>query len=256
MFCECEAWEFSSGVLTPITIQLSMEYTLTISINGSPYLTVACSGSDLRELAVGHMLSEGIIQSIDDINGIEIDFENLVVNVRTNENEELIERLLRIRSVPSGCGIEAAAIITKTSDLRDFKIQINASEIISIMKKFLNYSEHHKMTRGVHSAALYTATGKRLSFFDEIGRHNAVDKIIGDALLRNIALSDKIITTTGRISGEITAKAQNSGVLALISRSRPTSISIDMAKQHGLILIGAVRSSSFVVFNGKESLKI
>ena len=166
----------------------------------------------------------------------------------------MIERLLRIRSIPSGRGSQAVSSIDHQHDCKIPALKLRADLIAPLMKQFLQYSEHHKLTGGVHSAGLYTATGEMLSFFDEIGRHNAVDKVIGDAFARNTPLHDKVLASTGRISGEIVSKALHAQLPAVISRSQPTSISIDLAKKYGLILIGRVRSLSFVVYNGIELL--
>ncbi len=251
VYRDYDAWEYASGSFSPVTVSVSMEYSLALSINGNRYLTIASSGSDLHELAVGHLFSEGIIASADEVARIDIDTENISVNITTVESERMIEMLLRIRSIPSGCGSQS--VIAVTCDGFSIPgIQLRAENIITIMKEFLRFSENHKITRGVHSAALYTTSSERLSFFDEIGRHNAVDKVIGDALLRKIPLQDKILASTGRISGEITAKALNARIPVVVSRSHPTSISIDLARRYDIALIGRVRASSFTVFNGKE----
>jgi FdhD protein len=253
VYREYEAWEYASGTFSSITTRVSMEYSLVLSINGSPYLSLACSGSDIIELAVGHLVTEGIIRSKDDIKGIDIDTQIPAVNIHTSDDERMFEQLLRIRSIPSGCGSQAVSI-EYTHDTIP-AITLRADVIAPLMKEFLQYSEHHKLTRGVHSAGLYTATGEMLSFFDEIGRHNAVDKVIGDAFARNFPLHDKVLASTGRISGEIVSKALRVQLPAVISRSQPTSISIDLAKKYALTLIGRVRSSSFVVYNGIEFIE-
>lgn len=252
VYREYEAWEYSSGSFTLIPARVSMEYSLNLLINQNSYLTIACSGSDLGELAVGHLFSEGIIHSLDEIAGIDVDDSFPSVNITAIESEQMIEKLLRIRSIPSGCGSQGIGE-HQCSDRFISHIQLRAEIVLPLMKEFLNFSEHHKITRGVHSAALYTTEGERLSFFDEIGRHNAVDKVLGDALLRQIPLQDKILASTGRISGEIVVKALNARIPVVISRSQPTSISIDLARTHGLVLIGRVRATSFAVFNGMES---
>lgn len=255
VYSEYDAWEYSSGIFSPVSVRVSMEYSLTLSINGNHYLSVACSGSDLRELAVGHLASEGIIQSEDEIENIEIDYDTPLVNIVTRESDYMTEKLFRLRSIPSGCGSHAMVMEYTKGYVRS-RMQLNAENILPLMREFLNYSEHHKMTRGVHSAGLYTSTGERLSFFDEIGRHNAVDKVIGDAFLRKIPLNDKILASTGRISGEITVKALSSNIPVIISRSQPTSITIELARKYGLIIIGRIRASSFTAFHGRESFEL
>lgn len=255
VYREYDAWEYSAGTFTSIPVRVSMEYSLALSINGNRYLSIACSGSDLRELAVGHLAAEGIIESANDIVSIDIDTGSPSVNIGTIESERMFEKLLHIRSIPSGCGSQTFVTDTRSGKSLS-QLRLNPEIIVPLMKEFLNFSEHHKMTRGVHSAGLYTASGERLSFFDEIGRHNAVDKVIGDALLRKIPLNNKILASTGRISGEIIAKALNAGIPVVVSRSQPTSMSIELARAHGVTVIGRVRSSTFTVFNGRDTFEL
>jgi len=230
-------------------VNLSMEYSVTLSINGSPFIIIACSGSEMREMAVGHLLSEGIISEAEDIRAVTFDTDSLILNVETDLNDRILERMLRIRRLPSGCGQGIAGEDVPVRNVTG-KTAIAVPTVLSMMREFLQHSTLHRLTHGVHSAALFTADGRRLSFFDEIGRHNAIDKVLGHALLNGIDLSDKIVASTGRVASEIILKLINASVPAIISRASPTSLSRELAIRHGVVMIGRVRASSCTVFNG------
>lgn len=247
--------EYSGGRFEPVMASISMEYSVTLSINGSPYIIIACSGSDMREMAVGHLISEGIVVSPDEIRDVEFDPEIPAINVVTDMNDRILDSLMRLRRMPSGCGQGAGALDAVTVVARS-PVRINASTILSSMREFLAHSSVHKLTRGVHSAALYTAAGGMIAFFDEIGRHNAVDKVLGHAMLSGIDLSDKLVLTTGRISSEIIIKLLRTAASTIISRSSPTSLSYELARRHGMTMVGRVRGNAFCAFNGHEHIVI
>jgi FdhD protein len=249
------AAEYRDGKISPAEIPVSAEYAVTLSVNGNPFVSIACSGSDFRELAMGHLLAEGVILSADDVVSLEIDEEALAVNAVTVQSDEMIDRLFRIRSIASGCGQassegggEGIAAITAVPRIR-------ASLLTECMGTFLKLSEAHKLTHGVHSAALYSVEGERLFFFDEIGRHNAVDKVLGRALLERVEISRCMLLSTGRLSSEIVYKAVRGALPALVSRAAPTTRAVDLARRYGVLLVGGVRSSSFSVFSVPESVE-
>jgi len=253
---EIDAHEFSSGQIGEVSVPVSAEYSFIINLNNSPFVSIACSGTDLEHLVTGHLVTEGIIKKKSDIQDISIDFENFSINVTTSMDEEVMERLFRVHSIASGCG---------QGRMNDFEMEkislssiphIDSETITSSMKRFLRSSETHKKTRGVHSAVLLSSRGEEIVFFDEIGRHNAVDKIIGYAADMEIPLDDKMILSTGRLSSEIALKAIHASVPFIISKASPTSLSVKIARDHNLVLIGKVRGSTFCIFNGREFIKL
>ncbi len=128
-------------------------------------------------------------------------------------------------------------------------------QIYHLMKELNKLSELYRDTRGVHNSAL--ATGKEILIFrDDIGRHNAVDKIRGAAFLEDSPLSDKILITTGRLTSEIVIKVAKMGVPILVSRSAPTTLALDLAGRVNLTLIGYVRGERLSVYAGHERVTV
>jgi FdhD protein len=124
------------------------------------------------------------------------------------------------------------------------------------MMEFLRTSELHKKTGGVHSAALYTADGEKIVFFDEIGRHSAIDKVIGYAASKSLDLDRTMILSTGRMPSEILSKVLAAGAPAIVSKASPTNVAVEMAREGGIVMIGNVRGRRLRVYNGREHIRV
>ncbi len=233
-------------------VQVSAEYHVAFLLNGRPYLTVACSGTDLELLAAGHLLSEGIILSEKEIERIDINEKEMTVNVITARDAQIIGRLIKVRTLVSGCA-GAETPDCGLPPLRDLPV-LKAPVVLASVKEFLGFSETYRHTHGVHSGALYDIEGGRAAFFDEIGRHNAVDKLLGLALTRGIAVNRMMLLSTGRISSEIVTKAAVAKVPAIVSRAAPTSMAVEMVRKLNIILITGVKRDSFYVHHGVRQI--
>jgi FdhD protein len=132
---------------------------------------------------------------------------------------------------------------------------VTPEEVFSLSRRFQGASELYRSTHGVHSAALCD-TREVLVFAEDIGRHNAVDKVLGRCLLEGIAVADRILVTSGRISSEILFKAAGSGIPVLISKSAPTDMGVDLALELGITLIGFVRGGGMNVYAGQERIDL
>jgi FdhD protein len=245
------SYRYSGSGMEPVDISVSAEYHVAVMINGRPCVTIACSGSDLELLAVGHLASEGIICSQNEIAGVEVDETALTVNVLTVPGAEVFGRLMKVRTLVSGCagtGPGPACAVPATG----VPFRIEARTIVSLMREFLGLSDAYRLTHGVHSAALYNGEGERVAFFDEIGRHNAVDKLIGLAFARGLATGRMVLLTTGRVSSEIVSKAALACIPGIVTRAAPTSMAVDMARERNILLVTGVRGRGFYVHHGVE----
>jgi FdhD protein len=179
------------------------------------------------------------------------------VDVQLAGDQESVEKLWGKRTVTSGCGkgatfyhiLDSVSAKPVASD-----VVITVEKIRSLMAELNRMSDLYRETGGVHNSAL-ADTERILVFRDDIGRHNAVDKIRGVCFLDDIPLQDKILVTTGRISSEIVIKAAKMEVPVVISRSAPTSLALDLAERIGLTLVGYVRGDRMTVYTGKERIK-
>lgn len=227
-----------------------VEHPFTIFINNREIITLLCTPKSLRELTIGFLYSEGFINSIDVVERIQIDKEEGRGYVYLSEIDEFAERFQGKRTITSGCG-KGTVFYNVIDSFRSKKVKepkdINIEEIKNYMRDFSRRSELFRATGGVHSCGLYGKEGLVI-FEEDIGRHNALDKILGKALDEDMELRDKMILTSGRISSEILIKVAKREMSTIVSRAAPTSLAIDMAKELNINLIGFVRGERLNIY--------
>ncbi len=229
---------------------VTTELPLTIILNHRELVTLLCSPAELEFLAIGFLFSEGLIKNKEEIKKIIVDDQKGVVRVETEDGKEPANERLFQRLITSGCG--KGASFYSDADVQglvkvESRIGISAVEIFALVKEFQHRSQIYRATGGVHSAALCD-TGSILLFSEDIGRHNAIDKIFGECLLKDIPTNDRIIITSGRISSEILLKVAKRDIPILISKSAPTNLGVKLAKDLGVTVIGFVRGERMNVY--------
>jgi len=229
---------------------VTKELPLTIVLNNRELVTLLCSPTDQKYLAIGFLFSEGLLNSKDEIKKITVDDRRGVVRVETKEDKELANEFLFKRVITSGCGRGAsfysAADVQGQSKIES-QTAISALEVFTLVKGFQHRSQIYRTTGGVHSAALCD-TKRILVFSEDIGRHNAIDKIFGECILRDIPTDNRIVITSGRISSEILLKVAKRNIPILISKSAPTDLGVKLADDLGVTLIGFVRGERMNVY--------
>jgi FdhD protein len=217
------------------------ELPLTINLNGRELVTTLCSPTELEYLVAGILFSEGIIQNREDIAAITVDFAAGTAEARvagcTDGNRTAFRPL-----VASGGGKGASSYAAGRPGFPGVQSEtrVSAAGVQDLVSNFLHYSDAYQVTHGVHSAALCDAQ-KILVFSDDIGRHNALDKVFGRCLLEGISVAGGIIITSGRISSEILLKVAKRGIPVLISKAPPTDMGIKLATELGITLVVARR---------------
>jgi FdhD protein len=242
------------GTAEEVAIPVVREVPLTVSVNGKELLTLVTTGDANRELALGFLLSEGFIRSKEDLVSVREDEEAGSVEVELSGDLSAVEKLWEKRTITSGCG-KGSTFYHVLDSLQagsiDSGFSVTMGSIQGLMRELNQRSELYRETRGVHNSAL--ADGERLLIFrDDIGRHNAVDKIRGACFVEDIPLEDKMIVTTGRLSSEIVIKVAKMGVPVLVSRSAPTSLAIELAGRVGLTMVGYARGEKMNIYTGSE----
>ncbi len=229
------------------------ELSLTIFLNDEELVTLLCSPTNLTPLAAGFLLSEGLISHKGDIQDIRVEHDKGRVHVETKQREGSPGDGPLKRLITSGGGRgpsfrRASDGMIKAKVASD--IDISPHEVFCLMDEFVQRSELYKATGGVHSAALCASTCILL-FADDIGRHNAIDKIFGQCILKDIATTDSIILTSGRISSEILLKVAGRNIPVVISKSAPTDLAVGLAIDFGITLIGFVRGKCMNVYTNE-----
>ncbi|MCL2168959.1 MAG: formate dehydrogenase accessory sulfurtransferase FdhD [Defluviitaleaceae bacterium] len=226
------------------------ETRANLFINEAPYLSVMVLPEHLDKWAVGFMFSEGLIKTFADVKSVEAK-ENGDVFVSTHE--PIVAGKSQKRVLVSGCahGTVNMSFLNQANlpNLEGKLATLGSGEIMDIMLKFNKDSAIFNEAGGVHSTAIIFKDGREL-FFEDIGRHNAVDKAIGAALMEDLPFGEGALTTSGRISTEIALKTIKAGIPILISRSGPTSMSLAIAKKANMTLVGFARGRRFNIYSG------
>jgi FdhD protein len=234
------------------------EFPLTIMLNGEQLVTVLCSPGDLEALAVGFLYSEGMIRTKEEITALTLDAERGIVRIRTAEDKTADGKLFMKRVLTTGCGRGMAFYSYADLDRKkrvQSDLRVTPAEVLELSRRFQGASELYRTTHGVHSAALCDSR-EMLVFAEDIGRHNAVDKVIGRCLREEIPVADRILITSGRISSEILFKAAGSGIPVIVSKSAPTDMGVDLALELGITLVGFVRGGGMNVYAGEERISL
>jgi FdhD protein len=232
-----------------------VEMPLKLYVNYELYTVLMCTPNEVKELAIGYLFSEGIISSLDSIESIEEKFDDRVCIVLKDDIKVNYDS---IKAEASGCGsgrvqLKFLELGLDTAVESDYKV--SSVDILKLMKEFNRASELFIKTGGVHSCAICKNEGITV-FSEDIGRHNALDKVIGKSIINNISLKDKFVMTTGRISSDIVVKTVKAGIPILVSHSAPTDLAIDMAKASNLTVIGFVRGNRMTVYCRKDRVII
>ena len=227
------------------------ESPLTIILNNQELVTLLCTPVHLDNLAIGFLFSEGLLKSKGEIKQITMDEKRGVVRVEIGDQTRDAVELVFKRLITSGCGRGAsfynAADVTGRQKVKS-KVSISAIEVFELVRQFQHRSEVFKTTGGVHSAAL--CNNKEIIIFSEdIGRHNAIDKIFGECILKEITTDGHIIITSGRVSSEILLKAARGNIPVLVSKSAPTDMGVKLAGDLGITLIGFVRGKRMNIYS-------
>ncbi|MGA3344068.1 MAG: formate dehydrogenase accessory sulfurtransferase FdhD [Terracidiphilus sp.] len=253
--------EWNDGRDRTLQDSLATEEPLEIRVNGAALaVTMRTPGSDL-ELAAGFLLSEGIIQSQDQITSLravapENGAKSNLVEAELKDAEFDRTELQRNFFAGSSCGICGKASINaiRVRGLRQPNrgFRVDPEILCRLPETLRSEQEVFSRTGGLHAAALFDASGQLIALREDIGRHNAVDKIAGWALLRgDLPLSRNVMLVSGRGGFEIAQKALAMGIPIMASVSAPSSLAVKLARELGLTLVGFLRGRRFIVYSGE-----
>jgi len=233
---------------------VAAELPFTIFVNDEEIVTLLCSPNSLKELTVGFLYSEGFISALSNIDKIYIDEEKGLGYAYINNINEFSKDFRGKRTITSGCG-KGTVFYNVLDSFKSRRIEkplhVNIESIKSLMRIFNKRSEMFMKTGGVHSCALCSME-EIIVFNEDIGRHNALDKVFGKALLDGIDTKDKMVLTSGRVSSEILIKAAKRQVPVIISRSAPTSLAVEISEKLGITLVGFARGEKMSIYTGNS----
>ena len=236
------------------SINVIEERPLTIYLNSQEIVTAMTIGDYPEFLALGFLLNQGMLKPTDKVTGIDFDEELEVVVVRTAAPTNVEEKLEK-KTRTSGCAVGTVFgdMMAGLEGLELPDTPVNTRSFYEISYKVNHTPSLYMETGAIHGTALCQGT-EVLAYMEDVGRHNAVDKIAGWMYLNNISPADKVLYTTGRLTSEMVIKTALMGIPTLISRSGFTAWGVDIARQVGLTLIGRMRGKKFVCLSGQHRL--
>lgn len=247
---EYERFEFHKW--EHLNAETIVETPVSLTVNGEVWITFMCTPIHLEALSVGFLYNEGIIKSMDEVADVRVCAHGDNVDVWLNHAAEQPTNWRRT----SGCtgGVTAVDLLAKPNvNFDGNRFQVQPDAIMNMVEKLFESQELYRDTGGVHTSALSDG-GKVICAADDIGRHNTLDKIAGLCLMNNLWPENRVLITTGRISSEMLQKAAQLNAPILISRTSPSSLSIEMAERYGITLIGYARKHRFNVYSNGQRI--
>ena len=248
------------AVEEPLQISISILEPESPITNKNISITMRTPGHD-QDLAIGFLFTEGIIQASDQIKGITLGENSINVQLNNSENIDLgkLERHFYTSSSCGVCGkasIEAIKTICRLPpSLADFQVDKNLIKSFpGILKQEQNIFNN---TGGIHAAALFNVNGELITMREDVGRHNALDKIIGHLVTQDLLpLDQHLLFLSGRASFELIQKAAMAGIHFIMAVGAPSSLAVEMALEHDITLIGFLNETRYNIYTGPKRIKI
>ncbi|MDA7675230.1 formate dehydrogenase accessory sulfurtransferase FdhD [Akkermansiaceae bacterium] len=244
---------------TSLPDQLAVEEPLQVVIDGRPLAVLMRTPGDDEVLVLGFMLTEGIISKSTDVVRIDLEArDNHALVFLTDDHPMDWERLTRHLFSASSCGLCGKATIDAILQSHppvDSTFSMASQILLEAPTTMRKAQDTFESTGGLHASAIFDSDGKLLTLHEDIGRHNALDKVIGHSLESSIDLSNSFLLVSGRISFELMQKSLAAGIPLIAGISAPSSLAVEFASDSGQTLIGFLRPPTFNIYHGGERLK-
>ena len=236
---------------------VALEINLKININGKELVRFACSPIDCKDLAIGFLFTEGIISGLEGIDSIFYNKNTHLVEINLSDKSKFSHSDWQTsRTMSSGCG---QGVISKLEYKRknlipiNFKVNTNPRCLSQLFYHLKTNSEWYEKTGCIHQVTLFN-NDETVIVREDIGRHNAVDKVIGAALQCSLNFEETIMNCSGRLSSDMILKAAKARIPIVVSRAAPTSLALDIADELGITLIGFARGKRMNIYSHPERI--
>ena len=238
-------------------VSVAGELPLTLVVDDREIVTLMTLGTDPEALAIGFLRNQRLIEELEEIVSVDVDWGEEWVRVATRGGKGLRDQEAKLggRTVTTGCG-QGTVFAHTLDELYAAKlpqVRINRSTVPALLREIGRHNEVYRNAGAVHGCALCAGT-EVLLFTEDVGRHNAADAISGMMWLDRVDGGDKLIFTTGRLTSEIVIKTAIMGIPALISRSGVTQMGLELAQHLGMVMIARARGTQFLVYTGSENV--
>ena len=238
-------------------VSVAGELPLTLVVDDREIVTLMTLGTHPEALALGFLRNQRLIDELEEIVAVEVDWGEEWVRVATRGGRGLRDQEAKLggRTVTTGCG--QGTVFAHTLDelyaYRLPKVSIDRSTVPALLREVGRHNTVYRSAGAVHGCALCANT-EILLFAEDVGRHNAADAVSGLMWLDRIDGGDKLFFTTGRLTSEIVMKTAIMGIPALISRSGVTQMGLELAQHLGMVMIARARGTQFLVYSGAENV--
>jgi len=246
---QIEYIENKAGSAKKISGGIIVERPVSLFVNGQMWLTFMCTPLDIDALAVGFLTTEGVLTKLDQLREVTVHPQGHMVEVWLNKEVAKPDNW----RFTSGC---AGGVVSADKTIAPVPLKgnrVTTDEIVQAAKTILQYKGLHESVGGVHTSGLFQGTELLLAC-EDIGRHNTLDKIAGKMFLGEISAENKIVATSGRVSSEMLQKMAAIGVGVVISRTSPTSLSVQLAEEYQITLIGYARGKKFNLYAHEDQI--
>ena len=237
-----EANEVKHGVIA--------EHSVSLTVNGAVWLTFMCSPTELEAQSVGFLFNEGIIEDASEIADVYVCKNERNVDIWLHKTVEEPQSWKRTSGCTGGySSVEAEDMEVIPTD----QVRLEPKQVLGLIRQLFEAQELYRQSGGVHSSAI--SDGHELVIrTDDVGRHNTLDKLAGHLILEDLDIEPRVVISTGRISSEMLQKSARMGASVVISRTSPTSQSVELAQSKGITLIGYARGHRFNVYAHPERI--
>lgn len=237
------------------SVQVAGESALTLLVDGEELVTLMTLGTYPEELAIGYLRNQHLIEDIDEIESVTVDWTRERADIVTRHGRGIAREKLSKRIVTSGCGQGTifSCTLDKLYETRLPDVTLRQSTIYALLREISRHNEIYKAAGAVHGCAL-CRNDDILSFVEDVGRHNAADAISGMMWLEGVGGEDKIFYTTGRLTSEIVMKTANMGIPVLLSRSGVTNMGLELARDLNSTMIARAKGRAFLVYNNQNNI--
>lgn len=258
---EYDGYKYTEGSVAKVTDPLTVETPLQITINGEAFTVAMHTPGYEKELATGLLYAENVILDFSKIEwGEELDKYGRIENIKlTTPADNLGDGFLNSRSLLSVsscgiCGVKEIQDLLPNEEALKQSVSVSFNLLFQLFDKMADQQKNYNLTGGCHGIAAFNANGELLCIREDIGRHNALDKVVGTLLRENRLHEAKIVTFSGRTSYEMVAKAFRAKIPIIAAVSAPSSLAIDFAKEYGMTLIGFCRENSGTCYAGSNRI--